>query len=115
MARNNALPIQLTEASRTEGRQWWRSLEELADTPEFHGYLHREFPENATEWLAGSRRDFLRLMGASLFLAGVAGCDVKQPREKILPTVHSSGHASPGLPLYFTTAYDFAGSAIGLT
>ncbi len=54
-------------------------------------------------------------MGASLFLAGVAGCNIKQPQEKIVPTVRSTGHASPGLPLYFTTAYDFAGSAIGLT
>lgn len=91
-------------------------MEELADTPEFQEYLHREFPENATQWLAGSRRDFMRLMGASLFLAGVSGCDlIRQPQEKIVPTVHSTGHASPGLSLYFATACDFAGSAIGLT
>ncbi|MEO8495585.1 MAG: TAT-variant-translocated molybdopterin oxidoreductase [Planctomycetota bacterium] len=116
MSRIHALPILPPEKTEPlAGRRWWRSLEELADTPEFHEYLHREFPENATEWLAGSRRDFLRLMGASLFLAGVAGCDIKQPQEKIVPTVHSTGHASPGLPLYFTTAYDFAGAAMGLT
>ncbi|MCA9157433.1 MAG: TAT-variant-translocated molybdopterin oxidoreductase [Planctomycetales bacterium] len=117
MNRKSVLPIIISsETSLHSGRRWWRSLEELADTPEFQEYLHREFPENATQWLAGSRRDFLRLMGASLFLAGVSGCDlIRQPQETIVPTVGSTGHASPGLPLYFATAFDFAGSAIGLT
>jgi molybdopterin-containing oxidoreductase family iron-sulfur binding subunit len=116
MFRKNALPIVQPDGKLpARGRQWWRSLEELANTPEFQEYLHREFPENAGEWLAGSRRDFLRLMGASLFLAGVAGCDIKQPMEKIVPSVQSTDRAQPGLPLYFTTAMDFAGSALGLT
>ena len=34
----------------SEGRLYWRSLGELADTPEFREYLHREFPEQASEW-----------------------------------------------------------------
>ena len=93
---------------------WWRSLEELADTTEFRDYLHREFPENATQWLSGSRRDFLRLMGASLVLAGVSGCDIQQPQERIVPSVLATRHATPGLPLYFATACDFCGSALGL-
>lgn len=114
--RKQAIPIVLPQCvSPTTGQHWWRSLEELADTPEFQRYLHREFPENATQWLAGSRRDFIRLMGASLCLSGVSGCHFKQPQEKIVPAVHSTGHISPGLALYFTTAYDFAGSSIGLT
>ena len=116
MFRKDALSILPTsEAPSADGRQWWRSLDELANTAEFQQYLHREFPENASEWLAGSRRDFLRLMGASLFLAGVSGCEIKQPQEKIVPTVIETDHAQPGLPLYFSTAMDFAGSAIGLT
>ena len=97
------------------GLHWWRSLEELADTTEFRDYLHREFPENATQWLSGSRRDFLRLMSASLFLAGVSGCDIRQPQEQIIPSALATRHAMPGLPLYFSTAYDFCGSALGLT
>ena len=111
MTHNHALPILTTP----NGRTWWRSLEELADTQAVHDYLHREFPENASEWLSGSRRDFLRLLGASLFLAGASGCDIKQPSETIVPTVSSADHAPPGLPVYFTTAMDFAGSATGLT
>ncbi len=48
MSRLNALPIlQPDDAELVAGRRWWRSLEELADAPEFHEYLHREFPENA--------------------------------------------------------------------
>lgn len=119
MSRPHALPVlSLTEIRKevpSRDRSWWRSLEELAQTTEFQDYLHREFPENATEWLAGSRRDFLRVMGASLLLAGASGCDIKQPQEKIVPTVDSARHAPTGLPLYFTTAMDFAGSATGLT
>jgi molybdopterin-containing oxidoreductase family iron-sulfur binding subunit len=54
----------------SEGRLYWRSLGELADTPEFREYLHREFPEQASEWNdPKGRRDFLKLMSASLALA----------------------------------------------
>ena len=53
----------------TEGRLFWRSLGELADTPQFREYLHREFPQNATEWIDPvGRRDFLKLMSASMAL-----------------------------------------------
>jgi MoCo/4Fe-4S cofactor protein with predicted Tat translocation signal len=55
----------------------WRSLEELAGTPEFRAWLEREFPVGATEWPeadAIGRRKFLGLLGASLALAGLAGC-----------------------------------------
>ena len=55
-----------------QGPRYWRSLEELAETPEFLAYLDREFPEQASEWTdRPSRRTFLKLMGASLALAGV--------------------------------------------
>ncbi|HEY3157678.1 MAG TPA: TAT-variant-translocated molybdopterin oxidoreductase, partial [Vicinamibacterales bacterium] len=57
----------------TRGREYWRSLESLAETPEFKEFLHREFPHNASEWLDPvGRRSFLKLMGASLALAGVS-------------------------------------------
>ena len=35
----------------TRGREYWRSLEALSGTPEFKEFLHREFPQNASEWL----------------------------------------------------------------
>ena len=55
------------------GSRYWRSLEAVAETPEFQEFLHREFPENATEWIDPvGRRGFLKLMSASLALAGVS-------------------------------------------
>src|SRR5512141_2160778 len=55
------------------GRLYWRSLGELADTPEVRKYLHREFPEQASEWNdPKGRREFLKVMSASIPLGGVA-------------------------------------------
>ncbi|MEK6299445.1 MAG: TAT-variant-translocated molybdopterin oxidoreductase [Acidobacteriota bacterium] len=100
------------EAKR--GKHYWRSLEELADSEEFQEVLHREFPENATEWNdPAGRRKFLKLMGASLALAGFAAC-TRQPAEQILPYVRQPEEIVPGRPLFFATAMPLAGYAIGL-
>src|SRR5579883_2365968 len=57
------------------GKKYWRSLEELADTPEFHEMLRSEFPQQSSEWIDSvSRGGFLKMAGASLALAGLAGC-----------------------------------------
>jgi molybdopterin-containing oxidoreductase family iron-sulfur binding subunit len=93
------------------GRLYWRSLGEYADTPEFREYLHREFPEQASEWNdPKGRRQFLKLMSASLALAGVSAC-TKQPPEKIIPYVRQPEELVPGRPLFFATAYPFGGVA----
>ncbi len=98
----------------TRGPQFWRSLEELAQTEEFLQYLHREFPENAAEWSDPvGRRQFLRLMAASLALAGVSGC-VVQPEEQIVPYVRSPEEIVPGEPLFFATAVPLGGFATGV-
>jgi MoCo/4Fe-4S cofactor protein with predicted Tat translocation signal len=96
----------------SEGRLFWRSLGELADTPQFREYLHREFPEQASQWNdPKGRREFLKLMSASLALAGVSGC-VKQPSEQIVPYVRQPEDMVPGRPLFFATAVPFAGVAM---
>src|SRR5262245_391393 len=95
-----------------EGRLFWRSLGELADTPQFREYLHREFPEQASQWNdPKGRREFLKLMSASLALAGVAGC-TKQPPEQIVPYVRQPEDLVPGRPLFFATAVPFGGVAV---
>src|SRR5688500_18090016 len=100
-----------TRIAGTEGRLYWRSLGELADTPEFREYLHREFPEQASEWNdPKGRRDFLKLMSASLALAGVGAC-TRQPAETIVPYVKQPEEIVPGRPLFFATAIPFAGIA----
>jgi molybdopterin-containing oxidoreductase family iron-sulfur binding subunit len=98
----------------TRGRTYWRSLEEVAGTPEYKEYLHREFPQNASEWLDPvGRRGFLKLMGASMALAGVSAC-TRQPAEDIVPYVRQPEELIPGKPLFFATAMPFAGSGVGL-
>ena len=99
----------------TGGKQYWRSLEELAETPEFQEYLHREFPENATEWIDPvGRRSFLKLMSASLALAGVNAACTAQPTELIVPYVRQPEEEIPGRPLFFSTAMTLGGVATGL-
>ncbi|HXE79416.1 MAG TPA: TAT-variant-translocated molybdopterin oxidoreductase [Vicinamibacterales bacterium] len=96
------------------GRQYWRTLEELADTPEFRELVHREFPRNASEWLDPvGRRNFLKLMGASLALAGATAC-TRQPDELLVPYVRTPEEVIPGRPLFFATAMTLEGAAVGL-
>src|SRR6266700_4996424 len=73
--------------AEAKGPKYWRTLEELADQKAFGELLEREFPRQASEWVDPfSRRSFLKLAGASMALAGLAGCG-KQPLEQILPYV----------------------------
>jgi molybdopterin-containing oxidoreductase family iron-sulfur binding subunit len=49
----------------SKGPQFWRSLEELAATPQFEDMLQREFPRHAAEWPAESDDpDAQRLLAA---------------------------------------------------
>jgi molybdopterin-containing oxidoreductase family iron-sulfur binding subunit len=92
----------------------WRSLDELAETPEFEEWLHRELPRHAAEWDDRfDRRKFLTLSGAAVGLAGLTAC-TKQPLEKIVPYVRQPEELVPGKPLFFATAMPFAGYAQGL-
>ena len=95
----------------TNGLEYWRSLEELAGSPDFQEMLHREFPKGASEWLDSvSRRGFLKLMGASLAMAGMTAC-TKQPLEPIVPYVKQPEEIIPGRPLFFATAFTLGGYA----
>ena len=95
----------------SEGRLYWRSIGELTDSPEFREYLHREFPEQASEWNdPKGRREFLKLMSASLALAGVGAC-TRQPQETIVPYVRQPEEMVPGRPLFFASAVVHGGYA----
>ena len=97
------------DIEKKNGPEFWRSLEELAGTTEFREMMHREFPKGASEWLdAVSRRGFLKLMGASMALAGMTGC-TKQPFEPIVPYVKQPEELVPGRPLYFASAFTLGG------
>jgi MoCo/4Fe-4S cofactor protein with predicted Tat translocation signal len=97
-----------------KGSRYWRSLEEVAGTPEFEEYLHAEFPRLASAMNSSvSRRRFLQLMGASMALGGLAGC-TKQPAEKIVPYVKQPEGLIPGEPLYYATAMPLDGFGHGV-
>lgn len=96
------------------GKQYWRSIEEFAETPEFEDRIKGEFPVNIEQWDSSlSRRNFVKVMGASLALAGLSGC-VIQPPEKIVPYVRQPEDLIPGKPLFFATAMTLGGVGTGL-
>jgi MoCo/4Fe-4S cofactor protein with predicted Tat translocation signal len=98
-------------AGQKTGPEYWRSLEELAGSPDFQDALHREFPKGASEWVDSvSRRGFLKVMGASLGLAGMTGC-VRLPLEPIVPYVRQPEEVIPGRPMFYATAVTLGGYA----
>ncbi len=102
----------------TRGRHYWRSLEDLASTPEFQELLEHEFPRQAIGWSddenpVEGRRNFLKLMGASLALGGLAAC-TRQPTEHIMPYVRQPEELVPGRPLFYATAMTLNGVAKGV-
>ena len=94
------------------GKAYWRSLDHLADTPEFRDWIERRFPESMRELLSGGvdRRHFLQLMAASIGLAGLAGC--RRPEMKALPYSKPPEEVVPGLPNFYATAMPRRGSAL---
>jgi MoCo/4Fe-4S cofactor protein with predicted Tat translocation signal len=96
------------------GKRYWKSLDELADTPAFQELMQEEFPRQASagEWVDSvSRRGFLKVMGASFALAGLAGC-TKQPDEPIFAYVKQPEDLVLGKPMYFATAHPFPTGAV---
>jgi len=95
------------------GAQYWRSLEHLADTPEVRELIGAEFPGYDPDQMVGtSRRRFLKVMGASMALAGVtlSGCR-RWPEEKLAPYATNPQGRLPGVPEQYATAYEVGGVA----
>ncbi|MDH3443568.1 MAG: TAT-variant-translocated molybdopterin oxidoreductase, partial [Deltaproteobacteria bacterium] len=95
------------------GRRYWKSLEELSQDEKLRKLIDDRYPQ--ASFLAGSvsRREFFRLMGASLALAGLGAC-TRKPEEEIVPYVQSPEEMIPGNPLYFATAFLLGGFATGI-
>ena len=99
---------------KAKGPQYWKSLEELAETEEFKSFIDDEFPTRSPEWLkAPDRRTVMKLMGASFALAGLSAC-TKQPKELIVPYVHEPEEFVPGKPLFFATSVPMGGPGMGV-
>ena len=104
-----------------EQPNYYRSLEQLANTPEFQAFAAEEFPgfANVYESLgeaepkddnpadAGlNRRKFLALSAAALGMAGLVGC--RRPDIQILPFAvvpdEQVGHIVHGKPTFYATS-----------
>src|SRR5438105_4905366 len=100
------------------GRRLWRSLEDLARTPEYDLFLHDEFPNDPEKEPKAARQDLnrrevLKLIAASAALSGLTAC-TKLPTEKIVPYVRAPEEVIPGRPLFYATSMVDRGVAIGL-
>ncbi len=103
-----------TKLEGKTGKRFWKNLDELADTPAFQELMREEFPRQASggEWVNSvSRRGFMKVMGASFALAGLAGC-TKQPDEQIYPYIKQPEDLVLGTPMFFATAHPFPTGAI---
>ena len=102
--------------SSAQGKEYWRCLEELAGSEAFEQLLRAEYPRQASALVDSvDRRGFLKLMGASLALAGLSGCLSPAPTdEKIVPYVKQPEEIIPGKPLFFASAMPLAGYGRGI-
>jgi len=95
------------------GKEYWRSLEELSRSDAFDEFFHDEFPRQAVALGDGvDRRNFMKLMGASVAFAGLAAC--RQPSESIVPYVKQPENFIPGKPIFFASAMPLSGYAHGV-
>ena len=95
-------------------RAYWRSLEELAETPEFAAFVERETPRFAHVVNSFDRRRFLQLMAASMSLAGLSGCGPEANPRQLVPYVQEPENVVPGRNRYYATAMTQGGYATGV-
>ncbi|MBI4749215.1 MAG: TAT-variant-translocated molybdopterin oxidoreductase [Acidobacteria bacterium] len=104
------------ELNSKQGRQFWRSIEELTESEEFLELIRNQYPRQAS--LLGDaidRRRFLQVMGASFALGGLTACNpIAAPTDKIVPYVRAPEEILPGKPLYYATSMVLGGFASGI-
>ncbi len=98
----------------SSGQAYWRSLDELSHESRFGELLGDEFVAGTLDSLSAiERRHFLKIMGASLALAGLAGCR-RWPEERIVPFSRRPEGRTPGEPVRYATAMELGGLGLGL-
>lgn len=86
------------------GPRYWKSLDDLAETPAFRDWVEREFPAGASELEGVNRRHFMKVMAASFGLAGLGTAGCRRPEKYILPYAKQPENVIPGIPIYFTSS-----------
>ncbi len=98
-------------ATETQEKKYWLGLEQLHQDSEFIKSAQDEFAEElpigeglaqASEALALSRRDFLKLAGFSLSAASLAAC-TKMPVQKAMPYLTQPEDVVPGVANYYAS------------
>jgi MoCo/4Fe-4S cofactor protein with predicted Tat translocation signal len=101
------------EVAKSVDSTYWRSMDQLADTQEYQDFLHREFPSGASELQDPvTRRNFMKIMGASVALAGLSAC--RMPKESIVPYVKSPENVIPGRAKFYASTMTFADHTYGV-
>jgi MoCo/4Fe-4S cofactor protein with predicted Tat translocation signal len=95
-------------------RDYWRSLEELAESPGFAELVEREAPRFGDMLGAMERRRFLQLMAAAMALGGLAACGPEPNPRQLLPYVEQPPGIVPGRWRYYATATTLGGYASGV-
>ncbi len=114
------MQIQPRSSGSAGDKVYWRSLDQLADTPEFQDVLRREFAVGADEGpfadgsLADpvSRRRFLGVVAASVAMAGMTSC--RKPGREILPYAKRPEGLVPGIPNFYATSFERHGYGLGV-
>ena len=96
------------------GRNYWRTLEELAETPEFAAAVESDVPRFRDVLGAFDRRRFLQLMAASMALGGLSTCGPEPNPRQLLPYVEQPPGIVPGRSRYYATATTRDGYATGV-
>ena len=86
------------------GSRYWKSLDDLAETPAFRTWVEREFPEGASLIDGVQRRNFMKVMAASFGLAGFGMTGCRRPEQAIMPYGKSPEEVIPGIPNYYSTS-----------
>jgi MoCo/4Fe-4S cofactor protein with predicted Tat translocation signal len=111
---NRTIKNEEKKPAEATGPKYWRSLDEMADKPEFNEWLHREFPEGASEMEGVNRRNFMKIMAASFAMAGMGAAGCRRPEQVILPYSKQPEGTIPGVPVYYTTSFPGAKDNIPL-
>ena len=102
MSTSTSEPSGTTEGSN--GARYWRSLDDLAETPGFRAWVETEFPEGAAELDGPGRRGFMKVMAASFGFAGLGFSGCRRPEQAIMPYGRQPEEVIPGVPNYYSSS-----------
>lgn len=100
--------------SDLKGPHYWKSLDELAETDGFKDYLHREFPEGASELDGVNRRQFMKVMSASFAFAGIGLAGCRRPESYVMAFSKQPEEITHGKPLYYASAMPHRSDPVAL-